>query len=49
MLQIEAKCIENMFITSIIHEYGVAKKKALTKQIQRDTLHNPLYDSQYFI
>jgi hypothetical protein len=31
MLQIEAKCIENMFITSIIHEYGVAKKKGLDK------------------
>jgi hypothetical protein len=26
MLQIGAKCIENMFITSIIHEYGVAKE-----------------------
>jgi methionine salvage enolase-phosphatase E1 len=31
MLQIGAKCSEIMFITSIIHEYGVAKKKGLDK------------------
>jgi hypothetical protein len=32
-MQIDAQHIENMFIISIIHDYGVGKKKTLKKNL----------------